>query len=213
MASPDIHLKRWHDESGHPKRCVTRLTHRNECVFGDPIADMDVVNALVCNRRFPFDIAPVGPVIVTHEKASAKRKRFEDFTRRTKQHARIAAGKICARRTAIWHEQRVADKRCITNHMGIASWRMARRVHHEGRHQTDFISVAVDKQPVELAAVAPEFRAFVEDFAKDLLDRLDVLAYPELATELPLNVGRRRKMISVSMGLISHSRVKPLVRI
>ena len=74
-------------------------------------------------------------------------------------------------------------------------------MHGEGRHAADRVGIAVLEQPVELAAVALELGAFVEDLAEHLLHDRDVLADAELAAELALDVGRGRQMIGMGMGL------------
>ncbi len=78
---------------------------------------------------------------------------------------------------------------------------MAGRQHGERRHRADPVGVAILEQAVELAAVALELGALVEDLAEHLLHDLDVLADAELAAELPLNVGRRRKVVRVRVRL------------
>ena len=60
----------------------------------------------------------------------------------------------------------------------------------KARHRADHVGVAVLEQTVELAAVALEFGAFVEDLAEGLLHDGDLLADAELAAELALDVGR-----------------------
>ena len=61
--------------------------------------------------------------------------------------------------------------------------------------------VAVVEQPVELAAVALELGAGIEDLAEHVLHDGDVLADAELAAELLLDIGRGRKMIGMDVGL------------
>ena len=75
------------------------------------------------------------------------------------------------------------------------------RVHGEGRHAADRVGVAVLEQPVELAAVALELGAFVEDLAEGLLHDGDVLADADLAAELALDIGRGRQVVGMDMRL------------
>src|SRR5581483_10774164 len=61
--------------------------------------------------------------------------------------------------------------------------------------------VAILEQAVELAAVAAEFGALVEDLSERLLDGEDVVANSDSAAELLLDVGRSREMVGMGMGL------------
>jgi hypothetical protein len=106
------------------------------------------------------------------------------------ERARIAARKIGAGRAAIGHEQRVTHEGGITNHMGHAGRCVSGGVHDEDRHRADLIGIAILEQPVELAAIAPELGALVEDLAEGVLHDDDVLANADLAAELLLDVGR-----------------------
>ena len=72
---------------------------------------------------------------------------------------------------------------------------------HVGLHVADLVGVAVLEQPVELAAVALELGAFVEDLAEGVLHDRDVLADAELAAELALDVGRSRQVVGMDMRL------------
>ena len=63
----------------------------------------------------------------------------------------------------------------------------------------DRVGVAVLEQAVELAAVALELGAFVEDLAEGLLNDGDLVADAELAAELLLDVGRGGEVIGMNM--------------
>lgn len=78
---------------------------------------------------------------------------------------------------------------------------MAGRVNRECGQRADLIAVAILEQAVELAAVALELGAFVEDLAEGVLDDGDVLADADLAAELALYVGRSGKVVGMDMGL------------
>ena len=79
-------------------------------------------------------------------------------------------GKSAARGAGIGHEQRVADERGIADHVGHVRRRVAGRVHDPRADLAQPEPVAVVEQDVELAAVALEFAAGVEDLAEDVLD-------------------------------------------
>jgi hypothetical protein len=70
-----------------------------------------------------------------------------------------------------------------------------------GGHLADLVGVAIVEQPVELAAVALELGAFVEDLAEGVLHDGDVLADADLAAQLLLDIGRGRQVVGVDMGL------------
>ena len=68
------------------------------------------------------------------------------------------------------------------------------------------------EQPVELAAVALEFGALVEDLAERLLHDDDGVADADLAAELVLDIGRGRKMVGVDMGLDQPFELEAMLR-
>ena len=70
-----------------------------------------------------------------------------------------------------------------------------------GGHGADRIAVAVLEQAVELAAVALELGSLVEDLAEGFLNDRDVLADTEPAAEFALDVGRRREVVGMDVGL------------
>jgi hypothetical protein len=88
------------------------------------------------------------------------------------------------------HEQRVADERGVADHVGHVGRGVAWGVHDPRRDLAQPEGVAVPEQHVELAAVALELGAGVEDLAEYVLDRGDLGADRELAAELLLDVRR-----------------------
>ena len=79
-------------------------------------------------------------------------------------------GEISARRAAIGHEQRVANKHSITDLVGHAGWRMPRGKHGHSLHIADLIGLAISEKMIELATVAFKFSPGVKDFAENMLD-------------------------------------------
>ena len=78
---------------------------------------------------------------------------------------------------------------------------MAGGVHDEGGHLADLERVPDLEECVELAAVALELGALVEDLAEGLLPHGDPGADADLPAELLLDVGRRREVVGMDMGL------------
>ena len=96
----------------------------------------------------------------------------------------VAAGKVGARRTAIRHEERIADKGCVADTMRHAGRCMPRRMHGHGLDPAYGVAIAIGEQDIELAAVALELGAFVEDLAEDLLHDADILTDANLAAHV-----------------------------
>ena len=61
-------------------------------------------------------------------------------------------------------------------------------------------ALAIDKQMVELAAVALELGPGIEDLSEDVLDDINFLADAERAAEPLFDVGRGREVVSVDVG-------------
>ena len=88
------------------------------------------------NSGFPFNVAAIGAVVVHMN----SRVSFGRDNTRLIERAGIAAGKIGAGRTAVGHEEGVADKGSVTNKMGHASWGVAGRVNGLCSHAADVVS-------------------------------------------------------------------------
>ncbi len=136
---------------------------------------------------------------MAHEQASLVRQ-GQNLLDAVVKRRRIAAGEVCARRPAIRHEQRVADKGGIPHHMHHAGRCMARCVDGNSLHVAHVIGVAILEQGVKLASIALEFGPFVEDLAEGFLHDQDLLAYPDLAAQSLLDIGRCRQMVRMDMG-------------
>ena len=74
--------------------------------------------------------------------------------------------------------------------MDHTSGRVARCVHRETGHVTDFIVITILKQLVKLRTIPLELGAFVENLAKCFLNRLDMLPNSNFATKSFLNIWR-----------------------
>ncbi len=157
---------------------------------------MNVVGLLLGNRRFPFDLAPARCVVVAHKQSHAVGQ-FQDALDGAVKHAGIAAWKIGTRRSTVRHEERVADECRVADDMGHASRRVTGREHREGLQIADSICVAILEKAIKLAAIALEFRAFVENLPEDVLDDANIFANAQLSAELALDVGRRGEVISM----------------
>src|SRR5690606_14233350 len=104
------------------------------------------------------------------------------------QRSRITARKIRSRSALVWHEQRIAHKCGITNHMRHASGCMTWRMHRVPLQFADLIVFAIVEQMVELRTIMLECVTFIENFAKDFLHCGDSGPDAQLSTELFLNV-------------------------
>ena len=155
---------------------------------------------LVAHRGFPgVLVAPFGLVVMADEDAGGFRQcqnLLDRFPHRFSRPAR----KIAARRAEIGHEERVAHKRRVPDHIGQAGGRVAGRVQDIRAHLPDHQAVAFAEQPVELRAVALEPGAFVEDLAEGFLHHGDAFADPDLATQPFLDIGRGRQVVGMDMG-------------
>ena len=177
---------------GHAELGVTRRAHAHELVLAHPVMDMHVVRALGCDRGLPAEFAAPGRFVVVAEKQACLAGQQQDAAGGAIQRARIATGKVGARRAIIGHEQRVAHKGGVADHIGHAGGRVAGRVQRDRVERADREALAVGEQMVELAAVTLELGPGIEDLAEDVLNDTDVLANSEHAAEPFLDVRRGR---------------------
>ncbi len=155
---------------------------------------------LLTNRGLPLDVAAIGAVIMAHEQAHLGRQRQHALDR-VVEHARIPTREISTRRAAIRHEQSISHKGGIANHMGHAGRRMAGCIKDKSLHPADAVAVTILEQGVELAAIALEFGAFIEDLAEGVLHHGDLVTDADFSAQFLLNIGGRRKVIGMDMGL------------
>ena len=71
--------------------------------------------------------------------------------------------------------------------------------------------IAFAEEPVKLRSVTPEPRAFVEDLAEGVLHHRDLIADPDQAAQLFLNIGRGGQMVGMDMGFENPFQIKILV--
>ena len=136
-------------------------------------------------------------------------RQAQHFLDGLEQGAGTAARKIAARRAVVGHEQGIAHKghlprrfgTGIGDHIGHAGRSVTGCVQGLGLEGTNLKTVAIAQQAVELAAVASEFGARVEQLAKHVLHRGDVRTNGQLAAQVFLQIGRCRQMVSVHMRL------------
>ena len=112
----------------------------------------------------------------------------------------VAAGEIGTGGAVIGHEQRVADKRGITDLIGDIRRRVARRVDHFGVEFADLEVLAVLEQMVEIAAVDLEISG-IENRPEDALHVLDVLTDADLRPGLGLDVRRAGQVVGMGVRL------------
>ena len=86
---------------------------------------------LITHCGFPLNIAAIGAVIMAHKETHLIGQ-SQNFLNAVIERACVPAWEIRPRRAAIRHEQRVAHKGRIPNHMGHASGRVARGVDYKG---------------------------------------------------------------------------------
>ena len=77
---------------------------------------------------------------------------------------------------------------------------MAGCMHRAQLQCAEWHVLAVGKQMIELTAITSHRRFGIEQCAKDLLHRLDVLTDTNLATEMFFQVRRGRQVIGMDMG-------------
>ena len=82
-----------------------------------------------------------------------------------------------------------------------ACWSMARSVHDTRGQASKLKAFSIGKQLVKLRAVPLKGFTQVEDTRKDFLNFPNILPNRNLATQLRLNVGCSRQVVSMSMGL------------
>ena len=114
LAGAHIDLHRRQNQCRHGQRRITRPPHGNELFLAHAIVHVDVAFTLGTDGRFPRGPTAFGRIVVTHEEAGIGRQ-VQQPANGAVQFMRIAAGKVAAGCTDVWHEERVADKDCIAN--------------------------------------------------------------------------------------------------
>ena len=160
---------------------------------------MDVGAALLADRRLVRDGAAAGAVVVADEQARFVRQ-GEQSPDRTVEHGGVAAGEIAARRTAVGHEDRIADEERIADKIGHAVAGVTGHGDHPHFGLAETEGFVVGEQVIELRAVGGEIRFQVEDRLEGRLHLADAFADADAATALRLQPGRGGEVIGVRMG-------------
>ncbi len=88
---------------------------------------------------------------------------------------------------------------------------MARRRQDSCREIADRTYIAIGKEMIELAAVATEFRAGIEQRAEGFLHRSHAGPDGDAATRARFEGGRRGQMIGMDVGLEDPDQGKPVL--
>src|SRR5690606_11377401 len=109
--------------------------------------------------------------------------------------AGIAAREIATGGAVVRHEQGVANKGGIPDHVCQAGWRVARRVQNPALQIADGEGVAFLKQAVTLAPVPGTLGASIDGLAKDVLALRNPGANSGPAAEPFMEIRRRRQVV------------------
>lgn len=149
-------------------------------------------------------LAPARLVVVAHVKPGFGGQ-VQHLVDRAVLGVGVTAGKVAARGAVVRHEERVADEGggagAVADDIGHAGRRMAWRMHGPRLQPADGKGLAVVQQAVELAAVAAEITASVEDAPEHLLHGGDTAADGDASAEQPLQIRRGRQVVGVNVGL------------
>ena len=174
-------------------------------------ADMDVARLLLGHRGLPGVVVAARCLVVVADEDPGLVGQREDLLDRGEEGLGRTAREIAARGAEVGHEQGVADEGGVADDIGQAGRRVARGVQHPRREAADREAVAVDEEPVELAAVALELGALVEDLAEGVLDDADVLADADPAAQPLLQIGRGREVVGMDVGFEDPLDLQPVV--
>ena len=140
----------------------------------DALVDVDVVALLLADRGLPAVLVAAGRLVVVAEEQAGRVGQREQLADRAVELPRVAAGEVAAGGAVVGHEQRVADEGGVADRRRSCRPACGRACGAPGPRSTPSVNrVAVGEQAVELAAVALELGAGVEDLAEHVLDHGD----------------------------------------
>src|ERR1700738_734480 len=114
---------------------------------------------------------------------------------------RVPARKITASRAVVGHEQSVAWKDGVPDHVGKAGGRMAWHMQRHCLECAHLEPLTVAEKVVELAAIPGEIAAGIEYLPEHLLDAEDLVTDRHLPSQSFAQVRCRRQMVRVGMRL------------
>ena len=114
---------------------------------------------------------------------------------------RVPAREIRPRGAEVGHEDRIPDKRRITDDEGHVRGRVAGNVKRDTFQLAEAEGFAIVEQLVELRPVTLEIGPGIEQLAEHFLHANDLAPDGELAAELGLQIGRRRNVVGMRMRL------------
>ena len=82
-------------------------------------------------------------------------------------------------------------------------------MHDVAAHLADMEAVPLAEKRIELAAIALELGAFIEDLAESVLHHGDVLADADFAAKLLLQIGRGGEVIGMNMSFQNPLHIQP----
>jgi hypothetical protein len=112
----------------------------------------------------------------------------------------IAAGKVGAGATAVWHKKGVVDKSGVAHNMSHTRGGMIGGMQRVTAQITNEVFIAIGKQLIKLRAITGKLVALIKNVSKGFLNHSKLLADGYFSAQLLLYIGRARKMIDVYMG-------------
>ena len=153
-------------------------------LFADAVVDMDVLRALLADRRLPGIGVPARRLVVVAHPQRRFARQGKNTPDRAIERARIAAGKIGARGAVVGHEQRVADKDIVADLVADAGRRVARRVHHFDRQPADLQASRRPSEAGRIGAPSPVTSVALKIGAKTFCTSRDMFADRDLGRRL-----------------------------
>ena len=200
LACAHVDLKRGDDELGHGEGRVAGIAHLDKGILVLACADVNIRSLLFAYRGFPRIFIAARCLVVVADKDAGFIGQGEDFLNRVVERFGGAAGEVTACGAEIGHEERIAYEGRVPDDIGEAGGGMAGRVQDVAAQLPNMEAIAFDEKLVELASVALEFGAFVEDLAEGVLNDLDAITDADFAADMVLNIGGGGEVVGVDVA-------------
>src|SRR4029453_17889145 len=147
---------------------------------------MDIVGSLGRYCRFPYILIASGCLVIVAQLEAGFRRERQYLSNGAIELSCIAAREIGTGCAVVRHEERIPDESCIADDIGHAGRRVAGGVHGVSFDRAELERVAILEEAIELAAVALELGAGIEDLSEGVLNEGNLLADAKPSPELLL---------------------------
>eukprot|EP00003_Mantamonas_plastica_P027470 TRINITY_DN5895_c0_g4_i1.p2 TRINITY_DN5895_c0_g4~~TRINITY_DN5895_c0_g4_i1.p2 ORF type:complete len:242 (+),score=2.08 TRINITY_DN5895_c0_g4_i1:471-1196(+) len=162
--------------------------------------DMNIRRSLFSDCRHESIFITPGSLIVMAQENPGFPGQRQNLLDRLEQGSGITSREVATRGAVVRHEQGVANKRGITDHVGKARRSMPGGMQYPPFQATDAEGIPFTEELIKLTAITGKLGASVKRFTEDFLHIKDMGSNSGFTPQVFMQIRCRREMVSMNVG-------------